>query len=169
MGVRKVGNNFPSLQAACKLVMSCDVWHRVYKQAMRQVEIFRRRVREGVLVEDCQTFARFIQLSGICTLMEQQPPEGENPRHTQRLRELFPYDGKKLWEEARALEMDCCEYWRGRTRDAEGTAAGATKSDLEAIDHKLDLIAGRLAYIESMKPARVRKPKLRVVKSAAAS
>jgi hypothetical protein len=148
--------------------VSCDLWHRLYKQTMRQLEFFRRRVREGVLVEDCQEFARYVQLSGICTLMEHNPPEGENPKHTQRLRDLFPYDGQKLWNEARALELDCCEYWRGRTRDAEGTATGANKSDLEDISRKLDLLAARMAYLESVKPARIRKPKLRVVKERAA-
>ncbi len=145
--------------------MSCVEWHRVYKQTMRQLEFFRRRVREGVSVEDCQEFARYVQQSGLCKLMEEQPPVGENARHTQRLLELFPYDGKQLWNEARTLEMECCEYWRGRTRDAEGSASGANKSDLEEISRKLDLVAVRLAYLESVKPARSRRPKLSVLKS----
>lgn len=148
--------------------MSCEVWHRVYKQTMRRLDLFRRRVREGVLVEDCQEFARYVQLSGICTLMQENPIEGNNAKHTQVLRDLFPYDGQKLWDEARALDLDCCEYWRGRTRDAEGTASGASKSDLEDISRKLDLVAGRLAYLESVKSARVHKPKLRLVKRRAA-
>lgn len=135
---------------------------------MRQLDFFRRRVREGVLVEDCQDFARYVCQSGLCGLMEASPPVGENARHTERLRELFPYDGQALYREARLLEAECCEYWRGRTRDSSGTASGVSKSDLEELNHNVQLIAARLASLESVKVARVRKPKLRVVKTRAA-
>ncbi|HUD48208.1 MAG TPA: hypothetical protein VMR33_15355 [Candidatus Baltobacteraceae bacterium] len=130
---------------------------------MRQLEFFQRRVRQGVQVEDCQAFARFITNSGICTLMEDQPCQGENERHTARLKELFPYDGKQLHYEARQLEMACCEYWVGRTRDSEGTAKGASLGDLESIERKLDLMAGRLASLESVKPVAKRRVKLRII------
>ncbi|HEY3856956.1 MAG TPA: hypothetical protein VGO67_21440 [Verrucomicrobiae bacterium] len=130
---------------------------------MRQLEFFQRRVRQGIQVEDCQDFARFIRMSGICTLMENQPCQGEDDNHTARLRELFPYDGKQLYYEARQLEMACCEYWAGRTRDSEGTAKGASLGDLESIERKLDLMAGRLAQLESVKPAAKRRVKLKVI------
>jgi hypothetical protein len=136
---------------------------------MRQVEFFRRRVRQGVLVDDCLDFARYVRLSCICELMIENPPQGDNPAHTERLRELFPYDGYQLRREVDALEADCHEYYRGRTRDSAGTATGANKDDLAEISRKLDLMAGRLAALESVKPARVRKPKLRLVKARAAS
>ena len=134
---------------------------------MRRLEFLQRRVREGVLVEDAQDFARYVTQSGICDLMTEQPQKGENPKHTESLKDLFPYDGQQLYNQARMLELACCEYWAGHTKDAPGTAIGANKSDLEGINHMLGLIAGRLAALEAVKPARIHKPKLRVVKSRA--
>lgn len=130
---------------------------------MRQVEFHGMRVRQGFQVEEAQEFARYVRNSNMCELMRQNPCQGENQRHTQRLLELFPYDGDKLYEAARQLELECCEYWSKRTRDADGTATGARKSDLEDISHKLDLIAGRLAAVESMRIP-VKKTRLKVVK-----
>jgi hypothetical protein len=149
--------------------MSCDVWHRVFQRTMHELAAWRGRVREGVDVENAVDFARYVQMSGICELMTSQPHKGKNRRHIERLRELFPYDGQKLYDEARALEMACTEYWSGRTLAAPGTATGANKSDLESIAGKLDAITGRLNALESVKPARVRKPVLRVVKEGVAS
>ncbi len=60
--------------------------------------------------------------------------------------------------------MECCEYWTGKTRDSDGTAKGASQGDLESIERKLDLMAGRLASLESVKPAVKRKYRLHVVK-----
>lgn len=149
--------------------MSCQVWYRVFKQTMNMLAMYRSRVREGVLVEDCHDFARYIRLSGLAELMAENPPLGETPLHTKRLRELFPYNGAALRCEADLLDAECCEYYRGKTRDADGTAAGVKKSDLESINRNMQLIAGRLAALESVKRARVRKPKLHVVSVRAAS
>jgi hypothetical protein len=144
--------------------MSCVEWNRFYTSTMRRLEFYRMRVRQGVSVEDAQDFADYITQSGICDLMRSQPPQGDNPRHTERLQALFLYDGNRLYEEAKTLRQECCEYWVGRTRDAEGTARGASKSDLENINHKLALIAGRLAALETVKPMRTAKPRLKILK-----
>jgi hypothetical protein len=101
---------------------------------MRQVEFFRRRVREGVLVEDAHEFARYVQLSCLIPLME------ENHEMEIRLRELFPYSAFDLQRAVNALEQECYAYWRGATRDSLGRASGPNKSDLEAIDAKLNVI-----------------------------
>jgi len=136
---------------------------------MSELACWRARVREGVDIENACDFARYVQLSGICALMTSQPHQGETPRHVERLRALFPYDGQELWNEARALEMACTEFWSGRTRDTAGTATGANKSDLEAIDSKLSVLINRLDALEAVKPAARRRPQLRVVKLPAAS
>jgi hypothetical protein len=127
--------------------MRPEGWNRVFEHAMRELERLRRCVREGVSVDEAQAFGRFIQWSGICALMSENPPE------TVQLRQLFPYDGAQLRSEADSLVAECCEYYQGRTRDSEGTAKGASKSDLEAIDAKLALIASRLDALESGHPA----------------
>jgi hypothetical protein len=142
--------------------------HKLFKSTMGQLEFFKRRVREGVLVEDCQDFARYVRQSGMCAIMELHPPLGDTPRQTSVLKGLFPYDGNALYRAAEELRLDCCRYYEGRTATAEGTAKGADKSDLESIDRKLDLIAGRLSQLESVKKTKTRHPRLRLVKGATA-
>jgi hypothetical protein len=114
--------------------MSCYHWHKLFEGTMRQVEFFRRRVREGVLVEDAQSFAQYIRLSCLIPLME------ENHEMVVRLRELFPYSAFELERAVYALEQECYAYWRGQTRDSLGTPSGPNISDLEAIDAKLNVI-----------------------------
>jgi hypothetical protein len=139
--------------------MHSDYWHKLFKSTMREVEFFRRRVREGVLVEDCQAFARYVEHSGIIELMEQFPNPGG------KLAEWFPYSAQELREAVKALNDECCSYYRGRTRDSEGTPSGANKSDLEAIDAKLNLIGGLLSEVVSVKRRIGSKPRLRVLPS----
>jgi hypothetical protein len=74
------------------------------------LELHQRNVREGVLVEEACDFARYLTNSGICDLMRDNPHKGENPHHTSALQDLFPYDGQSLYDQARALEVACCEY-----------------------------------------------------------
>jgi hypothetical protein len=124
--------------------MPCDDWNRVYLETVRRLECYRRRVREGVDVDNCLDFARFVIWSNIPKLMAANPPE--NPR----LRELFPYDGADMLRMAKALESECQDYFQGRTRDSDGTAKGANKSDLEDIGRKLETISVRLSALESL-------------------
>jgi hypothetical protein len=126
--------------------MPCEVLQRLYVETLRRIETFRLRVRQGVSVEDAQDFGRYVQWSGICDLMAiNRPP-------TAKLRDLFPYDGAQLRSVADTLVTECCEYYQGRTRNSDGTAKGASKSDLEAIDAKLAVIVARLAALESGRP-----------------
>ncbi len=143
--------------------MSYHLWSKLFKSSVRQLELHQRNVREGVLVEEACDFARYLTNSGICDLMRAHPHKGENLHHTAALQDLFPYDGQSLYDQARALEMACCEYWQGATKDAPGTATGANKSDLAAIHHNLELIAGRLAKLESVNHAATPVVELRVV------
>ena len=127
--------------------MPCEVLQRLYVETSRRIETFRLRVRQGVSVEVAQDFGRYVQWSGICDLM------AVNPAPTLKLRALFPYDGAQLRSEADSLVQECCEYYQGRSRDSEGRAKGASKSDLESIDSKMDLILARLTALESGKPS----------------
>jgi hypothetical protein len=139
--------------------MSCVSWNSVYKATTRQVEYHRRRVRQGVQVEEAQAFARYLTMSGILDLM------GENQEASPQLQKLFPYSANELRQVVNLLYTECCEYWQGKTRDSEGTAKGANKSDLDAISHKLDMLAGAVAKLQPVRtPTRARKPRLHVLK-----
>jgi hypothetical protein len=115
-------------------------------------------VREGVSVDEAADFARYVRVSEICRLMSENPPGSD------LLNSYFPYDGSKLLKKARELETACCDYWRGRTFSSEGTASGANKSDLEAIDVKLAALAGQVAELKRVKSKKHREPLVRIVK-----
>ena len=136
--------------------------HKLFKSTMGLIEFWQGRVRQGFGVDDASSFAGYVMYSGVCNIMR------DNPECDKVLRDLLPYDGDVLWEAAERLRAACCQYYEGRTRDAKGTASGARKSDLEEIDHKLNLIAGRLAQVERITPARVRKPRLKVLRKVSA-
>jgi hypothetical protein len=95
------------------------------------------RVRQGFQVDDANDFARYVMSGGMTRLMI------DSPQRNERLAKYFPYDGRKLYEAANRLRMDCCAYFAGRTRDGEGTSLGPDKSDLERIEAKLDAILFR--------------------------
>jgi hypothetical protein len=143
------------------IMESCDKWAVFFRETMRRLAVLRRRVREGVGVDEAHDFASYLLTSSVGKLMCEHPPGSV------KLQEYFPYDGRELEAEARALLQACCAYWVGRTRDAEGTPSGANKSDLEAIERKQDLALKALAALESAKSQarRRRRPALRVVKA----
>jgi hypothetical protein len=95
--------------------------------------------------------------------MAKYPPQSE------ALRRVFDYDGPGLVRMARELETACCQYYVGRTKDSEGTASGANKSDLEAIDRKLAVLAVAVDNLQRVKGRRLRRPALRVIKGKAAA
>jgi hypothetical protein len=135
---------------------------RCYKAAMAYLAVSEKRVLEGSHVQCELDFARFIMSSGIADLMRDNPPENA------RLKDLFPFDGDKLYDSADKLRLLCGQYYEGKTSASPGTAKGVPRSELEAINRKLDLLAGHLAKLESVKKSRERKPRLRVVKGATA-
>jgi hypothetical protein len=103
----------------------------LYRSTLSGILVYRKRVLQGHHVNEANDFARYVLNCGMTEIMEKAPKECE------RLQKLFPYDGKHLWQEANLLRLECGEYFSGRTRDAEGTAKGGHKSDLENIDKKL--------------------------------
>ena len=141
----------------------CNLWQGVFTETRRRLEQFQRRVREGVGVEEAQDFARWVRNSGIGDLMAKYPPQSE------ALRRVFDYDGPGLVRMARELETACCQYYVGRTKDSEGTASGANKSDLEAIDRKLAVLVVAVDNLQRVKGRRLRRPALRVIKGKAAA
>ena len=143
----------------CCMSVDSNTLHSVYAWAMRDLKVLESRVRQGSGVEFAAEFAAFVMNSGICALMN------DNPELNITLRKAFPYNGVELFRVANDLRLECGQYYQGRTSKAEGTAKGVKQSELEAINHKLDLLAGQLASLQSVKPARkrLRKPCLKVI------
>jgi hypothetical protein len=117
---------------------------------MRDLDASEKRVLEGSHVECELDFAGFILNSGIVSLLRDTPIVGESDLHTERLRKLFHYDGYALWAKADKLRLLCGQYFEGRTKDSLGTAAGVPRSELEAINHKLDVMAAGLSKLTSV-------------------
>ena len=114
-------------------------------------------------MEEAQDFARYVRVSNLARLMTQYPPENT------ALARYFDYNGADLLKQARELETACCEYYKGMTRDSEGTGSGANKSDLEAIDEKLAGLMAAVAGLQAAERGKAVKPALRVVKGKVAA
>src|ERR1017187_3108228 len=89
--------------------------------AMRQLTIFRSRAREGKCVEEASTFARWVLSSGLLKLFPAQASR----------------DGQKLANDV-IFDADC--HWRH-----QGQGPWVAKSELEAVNAKLDNLAGLVA------------------------
>ncbi len=106
---------------------------------MRYLAASRKRILEGSHVECELDFARFVSQCGITDLMN------EHPLNNSKLIGLLDYDGNTLWNEADRVRLLAGQYYEGKTSKTEGTAQGVPRSELEKLNHKLDLIAGELA------------------------
>jgi len=127
---------------------------------MRRLKELRRRVREGVSVDEAHSFGQWVLNSGVAKLMGQNLPDSAY------LRKCFPYDGVQVEKQARELVTECCEYWVGKRFGKEGTATGADKSDLEAIDSKLEKLEAKIDAIASGKRKVARRPVFKIVRVA---
>jgi hypothetical protein len=107
----------------------------MFRWSMDYLDTYERSVQEGCDLHNASDFARFIMNCGISDIMV------DNPAPTARLRDLFPYDGKKLFARAHGVFHDSCWAFK------EGKGSGIPASVLKRLDHKLDLIAGRLSVV----------------------
>jgi len=99
------------------------------RETGNRIASLRRAVDEGHRLDEAANFARYVLFSGICTLL-QQFPQGEP----------LPCDGHLLQHQANELLRAAQD--RYRTGD---TTAKLDWSYLDAINRKLDLIAGQVA------------------------
>ena|ERR1039458_3165953 len=90
---------------------------------MRRLTTLRARTREGVGVEEASAFARWVSVSGLLRLFP-----------AQALR-----DAQKL---AQDTLHDCDQHWRN-----QGQGPWVAKSELEAVNAKLDNLASLLASL----------------------
>jgi hypothetical protein len=127
---------------------SCVALHTLYKATLDYLAVSRKRVRQGAMVGDSLDFARYVMMSRMCDLMRENPPQGENARHRERLINLFPYNGDQLYAAADSLRLQCGEFYSQRTKDSPGTASGPDKSDIEELGDKMDLVLKKVAQLE---------------------
>lgn len=109
-----------------KLLPHHVVW--LWRETKRRLETLDKRAREGKQVDEASEFARWLRFSG--------------------LRHVFNSVDGAPWREIDRLAgqvLDDCEaFWK---REPQGP--WVSLSELEAVNHKLDLIAARLASTES--------------------
>jgi hypothetical protein len=109
---------------------------------IQRLQVLRRRAREGKSVDEAAEFARWLTASGLVKLFG-----GEAKADVREL--------------ATATLFDCESYWRN-----QGQGPWVAKSELEAVNAKLDNLAGLVA---SLAPSGWSRPALAVVEGGAAS
>lgn len=133
--------------------MSLDAFnlHWLWKETSAKLEVFLRRAREGKDLQAASEFARWVQTSGLIKLFSDNPAEVP---HT--------VSGKETERLLKEVIYECGEQWNKRRCEAQ-----IAVSELEAINHKLDLIAGQLVEMDTKAGVLVAPP-LRVLESGAA-
>lgn len=106
------------------------VLHTIYRETLTHLESYEKRALEGKDLMVALDFTRWIQWSGILKLLKAYPAQG-----------VCKVDGAFLeWKAREVQEMVQLQF---RTKQIPRLPA----STLDQINHKLDLIAGRLALM----------------------
>jgi hypothetical protein len=108
--------------------------HFFWRSVKARLETLDKRVREGKEVEEASDFARWVQWSGLVKLFESFP-QGEP----------FAVSAAEILRLVGEVLFDCEMWWKKNPR-----GPWVAKSELEAVNHKLDLIAGQLAFQHSI-------------------
>jgi len=131
----------PGVQAGCavtELDLSSDdrVWlHRIWSESIRMLDTYQGRVNERKDLMAALDFARFVQWSGLVRLCKKYACPDVGLR----------IDGALLAWKAEDLQRAVQDLFRS---SGNGQLAIA-ETQLEAVNRKLDLIAGRLAYLQA--------------------
>jgi hypothetical protein len=104
--------------------------HWLYNETRRQLERYATRAEEQVDVQAAVDFARWVQMSGLIGLFKDHPQP-----------EPWPVDGQALDELVRTIIMDCGDFLKGNT------PGFVRVCQIEAVNRKLDLIAGQMAKL----------------------
>src|SRR5450759_2817873 len=102
---------------------------RFWKETANKLDSFRARVQEGKDLEAAREFCAYVIWSGMLRMFDAYPQE-------------FPLkvDGAFLRFKAEDLQREIQERWRSGKN-----APSIQFSEVQSINHKLDLIAGHLA------------------------
>jgi len=120
--------------------------HWLYKETINRLDLLARRVSEGKCLDESLEFANYVEWSGIVRMMEQNAEP-----------EPLKIDGAFLrWK---CDELKHAVRQRYQSKDGKYKIE---KSELEAISHKLDLIAGYVSKLPAV-AGQPTLPQLRVI------
>lgn len=104
--------------------------HWLWNETRLRLNQLATRADEGVDVQPAMDFARWIQFSGLIKLFKDNPQS-----------EPVKVDGELIDKLVRDLVMDCGDYLK------LNTPGFVRVCQIEAVNHKLDLIAAQLAKV----------------------
>jgi len=107
------------------------------RQTENRLLVLQRDVAECKSVDEAANFTRFLQASGVLALLEKFTCAGN-----------LPVNGPAIRKLSTSILSDCGDLYR----NGKATARYAA-SDIAAINHKLDLIAGRISVLATIPPA----------------
>lgn len=119
-------------------------YHWFWKEAINRLESLRNHVLEGRDLDEAANFCRFLLNSGIDKILKPHDNAG-----------FLKVDSAFLMWKAQDVLTTVQDLW------ARGSVSAKEQTHLEAIHHKLDLIAGALAM------GRVAAPTLSVIRGVA--
>lgn len=108
------------------------VAHVCYQQTCAHITSLSERVREGEALDEANDFARFVINSGLPKLLS--PFDNTNGP-------LRVDSGHLRWMAEELRRLVCARFQAGKVAPRSSTG------ELQAINHKLDLIAGHLANL----------------------
>jgi hypothetical protein len=105
--------------------------HWLWKETVSRLRRLDARAREGKFVDEASEFARWVKFSGLLLVFkafEAPPPLEVSPKEVERL--------------ITEILFDCEAHWKNEPR-----GPWVEKSELESINHKLDLVASQLSKL----------------------
>ena len=105
--------------------------HWLWKETVSRLRRLDARAREGKFVDEASEFARWVKFSGLLLVFkafEAPPPLEVSPKEVELL--------------ITEILFDCEAHWKNEPR-----GPWVEKSELESINHKLDLVASQLSKL----------------------
>lgn len=104
--------------------------HVMWREADIKLDGYKRKVEGGRCLGEALDFARWLNLSGMILFFKHHSRTGD-----------LSIDGHLLAWKARELELAVCDQYKAGAKPEKRDTA------LDEINHKLDLIAGRIAQM----------------------
>jgi len=116
-----------------RLFIEPHKWHWAFNETMRQLDTLTKRVNECKDIQHASEFARWLRMSGLLAMFEDNPQT-----------EPLLVDGAKMRRACEDLLQLCAEQWK------RGSVGKVEVSELELLNRKLDLLAERIAPQETL-------------------
>jgi len=111
-----------------RLIVEPHKWHWAWKETMERLDVLTKRVNECKDIQAASEFARWLRMSGLLAMFH------DNPQ-----RPPLEVDGAKMETALRHLLALCADQWK------RGAVGVIEVSELQKLNHKLDLLAHRVA------------------------